>query len=152
MTLRYAKLTDAPVDSLNTIKERVAANIPEAIKPMLVGKVQKMRKFDDLKITGNTMSLESGHNKMRYVHEAITGYSTFIRKYIGRAKINCTPKVLCLTFGMQFNYDAAYVRYNISDYLMRYWDEMERLLWTRLIVSAKRRATERMVTLGQSLV
>lgn len=69
LTLRYAKLTDAPVDSLNTIKKRVAANIPEVIKPMLAGKVQKMRKFDDVRITGNTMSLEAGHNKMTFTKQ-----------------------------------------------------------------------------------
>lgn len=69
LVLNYARLTDAPIDSLNTIKERVAANIPDAIKPMLAGKVQKMRKFDDVKITGNTMTLEAGHNKMSFTKQ-----------------------------------------------------------------------------------
>lgn len=69
LALSYAKLTDTPVDSLNTIKERVAANIPDAIKPMLAGQVQKMRKFDDVKIKGNTMTLEAGHNKMTFTKQ-----------------------------------------------------------------------------------
>lgn len=66
LVLSYARLTDAPVDSLNTIKQRVAANIPDVIKPMLAGKIQKLRKFDDVKITGNAMTLEAGHNKMTF--------------------------------------------------------------------------------------
>lgn len=69
LVLSYAILTDAPQDSLDIIKERVAANIPDAIKPMLAGKVQKMRKFDDVKITGNTMTLEAGHNKMTFTKQ-----------------------------------------------------------------------------------
>lgn len=69
LALSYAKLTDAPIDSLNTIKERVAANIADAIKPMLAGQVQKLRKFDDVKIKGNTMTLEAGHNKMTFTKQ-----------------------------------------------------------------------------------
>ena len=61
LVLSYARLTDAPQDSLNTIKERVAVNITEAVKPMLAGKIQKMRKFDDVKVTGNTMTLSLIH-------------------------------------------------------------------------------------------
>lgn len=69
LTLSYARLTDAPADSLNTIKQRVADNIPDVIKPMLAGKIQKMRKFDDVKITGNAMTLEAGHNKMTFTKQ-----------------------------------------------------------------------------------
>lgn len=69
LALNYAKLTDAPLDSLNTIKGRVAANITDIIKPMLSGKIQKMRKFDDVKITGKTMTLEAGHNKMTFTKQ-----------------------------------------------------------------------------------
>lgn len=69
LALSYAKLTDAPKDSLAIIKERVAANVADAVKPMLAGKVQKMRKFDDVKITGNTMTLEAGHNKMTFTKQ-----------------------------------------------------------------------------------
>lgn len=69
LALTYAKLTDAPQDSLNAIRTRVAANIADVIKPMLTAKVQKMRKFDDVKITGNTMTLEAGHNKITFTKQ-----------------------------------------------------------------------------------
>lgn len=69
LALSYAWLTDAPVDSLNTIKQRVAPNIPDVIKPMLAGKIQKLRKFDDVKITGNAMTLEMGHNKITFTKQ-----------------------------------------------------------------------------------
>lgn len=69
LALSYAKLTDAPQDSLNTIKGRVAANITDVIKPMIAARIQKMRKFDDVRITGNTMTLEAGHNKMTFTKQ-----------------------------------------------------------------------------------
>lgn len=69
LALSYARLTDASVDSLNTIKGRVAANITDVIKPMLTGRMQKMHKFDDVKITGNTMTLEAGHNKITFMKQ-----------------------------------------------------------------------------------
>lgn len=69
LSLSYAQLTDAPQDSLNAIKDRVAANIPDVVKPMLTAKVQKMHKFDDVKITGNTMTLEAGHNKLTFTKQ-----------------------------------------------------------------------------------
>lgn len=69
LALSYARLTDAPQDSLNTIKGRVAANITDVIKLMLSGRMQKMHKFDDVKITGNTMTLEAGHNKMAFTKQ-----------------------------------------------------------------------------------
>lgn len=69
LALSYARLTDASVDSLNTIKGRVAANITDVIKPMLTGRMQKMHKFDDVKITGNTMTLEAGHNKIIFMKQ-----------------------------------------------------------------------------------
>lgn len=69
MALTYARLTDAPQDSLNAIKQRVAANIAEVIKPMVAGKVQKMRKFDDVKISGTTMTLEAGHNNLTFTKQ-----------------------------------------------------------------------------------
>ena len=80
--LSYAALTDASPDSLDSIKARVTANIPDVIKPMIAGKMQKMtdeilaaakmqkmRKFDDVKIKGNTMTLEAGHNKMTFTKQ-----------------------------------------------------------------------------------
>lgn len=69
LALSYARLTDAPQDSLNAIKGRVASNITDVVKPMLTGKVQKMRKFDDVKITGNAMTLEAGHNKLSFTKQ-----------------------------------------------------------------------------------
>lgn len=66
MALSYARLTDAPQDSLNMMKGRVASNIAEIIKPMIAGRVQKMRKLDDVRITGNTMTLEAGHNRITF--------------------------------------------------------------------------------------
>ncbi|MDE6467623.1 MAG: hypothetical protein K2L28_01850, partial [Muribaculaceae bacterium] len=64
LVLSYAGLTDAPQDSLATVKERVASNITDVIKPMIAGKVQKMHKFDDVKVIGNTLTLEAGHSKL----------------------------------------------------------------------------------------
>lgn len=64
LALSYANLTDAPQDSLATIKDRVASNITDVVKPMIAGKVQKMHKFDDVKVVGTTLTLEAGHNKL----------------------------------------------------------------------------------------
>lgn len=69
LALNYARLTDAPQDSLKAIKGRVAANITDIIKPMLAGRIQKMHKFDDVKITGTTMTLEAGHNKITFTKQ-----------------------------------------------------------------------------------
>lgn len=69
LALSYAKLTDAAPDSLIAIKERVASNLEDVIKPMLSAKVQKMHKFDDVKITGNTMTLEAGHNTISFTRQ-----------------------------------------------------------------------------------
>lgn len=69
MVLTYARLTDAPQDSLNTIRQRVAANLANVIQPMVAGKVQKMHKFDDVKITGTTMTLEAGHNNLTFTKQ-----------------------------------------------------------------------------------
>lgn len=69
LVLSYARLTDAPQDSLNTIRQRVAANLANVIQPMVAGKVQKMRKFDDVKITGTTMTLEAGHNNLTFTKQ-----------------------------------------------------------------------------------
>lgn len=66
VAISYACLTDAPQDSLAAIKARVVPNIENVIKPMITARVQKMRKLDDVKITGNTMTLEAGHNKMTF--------------------------------------------------------------------------------------
>ena len=69
MTLNYAQVTDAPRDSLASIRNNVALNIADVVKPMLAAKVQKMRKLDDVKITGNTMTLEAGHNKASFTKQ-----------------------------------------------------------------------------------
>lgn len=69
LSLSYAMLTDAPQDSLNTIRNRVASNIIDVIKPMLSGKIQKIRKFDDVKIMGTTMTFEARHNKMTFTKQ-----------------------------------------------------------------------------------
>lgn len=69
LSLSYANLTDAPQDSLNTIKDRVAANISDVIKPMLAGRIQRIREFDDVKIKGNTMELEVDHRKMIFTKQ-----------------------------------------------------------------------------------
>ena len=69
MTLNYAQVTDAPRDSLASIRNNVALNIADVVKPMLAAKVQKMRKLDDVKITGNTMILEAGHNKVSFTKQ-----------------------------------------------------------------------------------
>lgn len=69
LALNYATFTDAPVDSLNKIRARVAANVPDVVKHMVAGKVQKMRKFDDVRITGNTMTLEVGNDKITLIKQ-----------------------------------------------------------------------------------
>lgn len=69
LALSYARLTDAPQDSLKAIKAGVASNIADIIKPMLAGKIQKMHKFDDVKVTGNTMTLDAGHNKISFTRQ-----------------------------------------------------------------------------------
>lgn len=69
LALSYATLTDAPQDSLISIKERVAANLESVIKPMLSARVQKLHEFDDVKINGNMMTLEIGHTKMTFNKE-----------------------------------------------------------------------------------
>lgn len=69
LTLTYGSLTDASQDSLNAIKDRVAANIPDVVKPMIASRVQRMHEFDDVKIKGNNMTLEAGHNKLNFTKQ-----------------------------------------------------------------------------------
>lgn len=69
MSLSYAKLTDAPKAALDSIKGSVASNITDVIKPMIAAKVQKMHKFDDVKVTGNTMTLKAGHNRIAFTKQ-----------------------------------------------------------------------------------
>ncbi len=64
--LNYAQLTDAPKDSLASMRSRVISNIPDVVKPMLEARVMKMRKLDDIKITGNLMTLEAGHTLISF--------------------------------------------------------------------------------------
>lgn len=69
VALSYARLTDAPQDSLAAIKARVVPNVENVIKPMLTAKIQKMRKLDDVKIVGSTMTLEAGHAKITFTKQ-----------------------------------------------------------------------------------
>lgn len=69
LALNYAKLTDAPVDSLNALKGRIASNITDAISPMIIAKVSKMHKFDDVKISGTTMTLEAHDNNLTFTKQ-----------------------------------------------------------------------------------
>lgn len=66
VSLNYAQLTDAPKDSLASMRSRVISNIPDVVKPMLEARVMKMRKLDDIKITGNVMTLEAGHTPISF--------------------------------------------------------------------------------------
>lgn len=66
LTLSYATLTDASQDALASIKEKVSANLESVVKPMLSARVQKLHEFDDVKITGNVMTMEMGHNKVTF--------------------------------------------------------------------------------------
>ena len=68
-SISYAKLTDAPKTALDSIKGSVASNIADVIKPMIAAKVQKMHKFDDVKVTGNTMTLKAGHNRIAFTKQ-----------------------------------------------------------------------------------
>ncbi len=69
ITLAYARVTDAPQDSLASMKARVASNITDVVKPMLTARIQKMRKFDDVKVTGNVMTLDAGHRKITFTKQ-----------------------------------------------------------------------------------
>ncbi len=69
IALSYSRLTDAPQDSLSSMKSRVATNLEGIVKPMLMGRIQKMHSFDDVKIVGNAMTLEAGHNKMSFTKQ-----------------------------------------------------------------------------------
>lgn len=66
LSVSYASLTDAPQDSLTAVKERVAANVTDVITPMITGRLQRLHEFDDVKVTGNSMTLEIGHNKINF--------------------------------------------------------------------------------------
>lgn len=69
VALSYARITDASQDSLSVMKGRVASNIADIVKPMLAARVQQLRKFDDVKITGNTMTLEVDHNRISFTKQ-----------------------------------------------------------------------------------
>lgn len=69
LSLAYARLTDAPQDSLTTLKDKIAGSVAGVVKPMIAAKVQKVHKFDDVRITGNTMTLEAGHNKLTFTKQ-----------------------------------------------------------------------------------
>lgn len=69
LSLSYARITDAPQDSLVALKDKIAGSVAGVVKPMIAAKVQKVHKFDDVKITGNTMTLEAGHNKLTFTKQ-----------------------------------------------------------------------------------
>lgn len=69
LSLSYARITDAPQDSLVALKDKIADSVAGVVKPMIAAKVQKVHKFDDVKITGNTMTLEAGHNKLTFTKQ-----------------------------------------------------------------------------------
>lgn len=69
LALSYAELTDAPQDSLKAIRQKVTANITDAVKPLVAGRIQKMRKLDDIRIVNNSMTLEIGHNKLSFTKQ-----------------------------------------------------------------------------------
>lgn len=69
LSLTYSRLTDAPQDSLIALKDKIAGSVPDVIKPMIAAKVQKVHKFDDVKITGNIMTLDAGHNKLTFTKQ-----------------------------------------------------------------------------------
>ena len=47
----------------------MAENIADVIKPMIAAKVQKVHKFDDVKVTGNTMTLDAGHTRVSFTRQ-----------------------------------------------------------------------------------
>lgn len=69
LSLSYARITDAPQDSLVALKDKIAGSVAGVVKPMIAAKVQKVHKFDDVKITGNTMNLEADHNKLTFTKQ-----------------------------------------------------------------------------------
>lgn len=66
LALSYATLTDASASGLETLKEKVAGNISSAVVPMLQHRIGQLRKFDDVRIAGNTMTMEIGKTKLNF--------------------------------------------------------------------------------------
>lgn len=66
LKLDYAMLTDAPASRLESLKQNVANNVVSTVTPMLQQRISQIRKFDDVKITGNTMKLEIGKTKFNF--------------------------------------------------------------------------------------
>ncbi|MBD5370225.1 MAG: hypothetical protein HDR80_03640 [Bacteroides sp.] len=69
LTLAYASITDAPQEFLDSLKVKVAANLETAVRPMLGARVERMHEFDDVKVTGNTMTLEAGPHKLSFTKQ-----------------------------------------------------------------------------------
>ncbi len=66
LTLNYATLTDAPASGLETLKKNVANNIASTVTPMIQHHIGQIRKFDDVKVVGNTMTMEIGKTKLKF--------------------------------------------------------------------------------------
>lgn len=64
VTLSYAQVTDASVDSLAAMKPNVASAIADILTPMLTAKVNRLHEFDDVKITGDNLTLEVADNRL----------------------------------------------------------------------------------------
>ena len=64
LTLSYAQVTDASADSLAAMKPNVASAIADILTPMLTARVNKLHEFDDVKVTGDNLTLEANDNRL----------------------------------------------------------------------------------------
>lgn len=69
LALSYGALTDAPAGGLDSLKENVAKNIAATVTPMLQRQIGRLHKFDDVKVAGNTMTMEIGKTKLNFSKE-----------------------------------------------------------------------------------
>jgi hypothetical protein len=69
IVLSYSVLTDQPAASLDSIKNQMAPNISQNFSNAVAQKVSKIKEFDDVKIVGNTMTLEMGNNNFTFTKQ-----------------------------------------------------------------------------------
>ena len=69
IVLAYSVLTDEPVAALDSLKTQLTPNIDQNFSNAVAQKVGKMKKFDDVKIVGNTMTLEMGDTDFTFTKQ-----------------------------------------------------------------------------------
>lgn len=66
LSLQYGALTDASAASLETLKSRIASNIESQVKPAIEKQIGMVHEFDDIKVVGNTMTMEIGKTRLSF--------------------------------------------------------------------------------------